>query len=66
MTRLLGLTSVDVEHQLSVLSDGIPPLLYHAPHIVDQSAQDLLVGDYAFSSMLSLKLAALKRSSASM
>src|ERR1019366_3931650 len=42
----LGSTSVDVEHQFPMFSDGTPPLLYQAPHIVDQSAQVILVDDY--------------------
>ena len=46
MSRLLGSTSIDVEHQFSVFPDGIPPLLLQAPHIVDQSGQVILVDDY--------------------
>jgi len=44
--RLLVSTSIDVENQFSVFSDGIPPLFYQAPHIVDQSGQVILVDDY--------------------
>jgi hypothetical protein len=46
MSCPLGSTSVDVEQQFPMFSDGTPPLLYQAPHIVDQSAQVILVDDY--------------------
>jgi hypothetical protein len=46
MSRLLGSTSIDVEHQFSVFFDGTPPLFCQTPHIVDQSGQVILVDDY--------------------
>ena len=36
-SSLPGSTSIDVEQQFPVFSDGTPPLFYQAPHIVDQS-----------------------------
>jgi hypothetical protein len=46
VSHLLGSTSIDVEHEFSVFSDGTPPLFYQGPHIVDQSSQVILVDDY--------------------
>src|SRR6266849_8593235 len=46
MSRLLGSTGIDVEHQFSVFSEGSPPLFCQAPDIVDQTGQVILVDDY--------------------
>ena len=46
ISRVLDSASIDVEHQFPVFSDGIPPLFYQAPHIVDQSGQVILFDDY--------------------
>jgi hypothetical protein len=42
MSRLLGSTGIDVEHQFSVF-EGTPPLFCQAPDIVDQTGQVILV-----------------------
>jgi hypothetical protein len=62
---IVASTNIDVEHQFPVLSDGTPPLFRQAPHVVDQRGKSSLLAAIPCSSMLSLKLAALKRSSAS-
>ena len=43
MSRLLGSTSIDIEQQFPVFSDGTPPWFRQAPHIVDQTDQVISV-----------------------